>query len=85
VRGPSGPQTRTVWTVDGPSLGLDRPVVYFGAQHSAWDDLNNYPQLLQQLLCHKERIQRYSSPSTEYKLGFEFWSMFNYVGTASIT
>jgi hypothetical protein len=32
MRGPSGPQARTVRTADRPASGPDRPLAQFGAQ-----------------------------------------------------
>jgi hypothetical protein len=34
MRGPSGPQARTVRTADRPASGPDRPAAQYGAQHS---------------------------------------------------
>jgi hypothetical protein len=34
MRGPSGPQARTVRTVDRPAPGPDRPLALFGAKQS---------------------------------------------------
>jgi hypothetical protein len=34
MRGPSGPQARTVRTADRPASGLDRPAAQYGAQHA---------------------------------------------------
>jgi hypothetical protein len=33
MRGPSGPQARTVRTADRPASGPDRPAAQYGAQH----------------------------------------------------
>jgi hypothetical protein len=38
MRGPSGPQARTVRTADRPASGPDRPAAQYGAQQYGYED-----------------------------------------------